>query len=66
MQEELENVEETQQVEETPQAEETTDVVDESKFQSAGDDSVIKIDLNKPVEEPVEEESMGMMSRRGV
>jgi len=55
MQEELENVEETQQVEETPQAEETTDVVDESKFQSAGDDSVIKIDLNKPVEEPVEE-----------
>ena len=55
MQEELENVEETQQVEETPQAEETTDVVDESKFESAGDDSVIKIDLNKPVEEPVEE-----------
>ena len=55
MQEELENVEETQQVAETPQAEETTDVVDESKFQSAGDDSVIKIDLNKPVEEPVEE-----------
>jgi hypothetical protein len=53
MEQELENVEETQQenqVEETPQ-------VDESKFESAGDDSVIKVDLSKPVEteEVVEE-----------
>ena len=35
MEQELENVEETQQV-------------DESKFESAGDDSVIKVDLSKP------------------
>ena len=33
-------------VEETTQ--ETTEQVDESKFESAGDDSVIKVDLNKP------------------
>ena len=46
MEQELENVEETQQ-------EETTQGVDESKFESAGDDSVIKIDLTKP---PVTEE----------
>ena len=32
----------TEQVEETPQ-------IDESKFDSAGDDSVIKIDLDKPI-----------------
>ena len=56
MQEELENNEETQQVEETPQVEETVSTVDESKFESAGDDSVIKVDLSKPVEEAVEEE----------
>ncbi len=36
MEQELENVEETQQT-------------DESKFESAGDDSVIKVDLSKPV-----------------
>ena len=47
MEEKLEEVvEETtketiEQVEETPQ-------IDESKFESAGDDSVMKIDLNKP------------------
>jgi hypothetical protein len=35
-------------VEETTQ--ETTGQVDESKFESAGDDSVIKVDLNKPPE----------------
>ena len=35
-------------VEETTQ--ETTEQVDESKFESAGDDSVIKVDLNKPPE----------------
>ena len=35
-------------VEETTQ--ETTKQVDESKFESAGDDSVIKVDLSKPIE----------------
>ena len=35
-------------VEETTQ--ETTEQVDESKFESAGDDSVIKVDLSKPIE----------------
>jgi hypothetical protein len=35
-----------QVVEETTQ--ETTDQVDESKFESAGDDNVIKVDLSKP------------------
>ena len=40
MEQELENVEETQQVE-------------ESKFMSDGDDSVIKVDLSKP---PTEDE----------
>ena len=35
-----------QVVEETTQ--ETTEQVDESKFESAGDDSVIKVDLSKP------------------
>ena len=55
MQEELENNEETQQVEETPQVEETVNTVDESKFESAGDDSVIKVDLSKPVEATTEE-----------
>ena len=44
-------------VEETTQ--ETTEQVDESKFESAGDDSVIKVDLSKPAtpeenEEPKE------------
>ena len=47
MEQELENVEEVQQ--ETP-----TQEVDESKFESAGDDSVLKIDLSKP---PVTEEN---------
>ena len=37
---------EEQVVEETTQ--ETTEQVDESKFESAGDDSVIKVDLSKP------------------
>ena len=47
MEEKLEEVvekttqETTEQVEETPQ-------VDESKFESAGDDSIIKVDLSKP------------------
>ena len=50
MEQELENVEEVQQ-------EETTQEVDESKFESAGNDEVIKVDLSKPVEtdEVVEE-----------
>ena len=43
MEQELENVEETQQVEET-------------KFMSEGDDSVIKVDLSKPPTEKTEEE----------
>ena len=53
MEEKLEEVveettqETTEQVEETPQ-------VDESKFESAGDDSVVKVDLSKPPK-PVEE-----------
>ena len=42
MEEKDENV-----VEETTQ--ETTEQVDESKFESAGDDSVIKVDLSKPL-----------------
>ena len=41
-------------VEETTQ--ETTEQVDESKFESAGDDSVIKIDLNAPPQEKEETE----------
>ena len=52
MEEEKENVvEETTQEQETPQ-------IDESKFESAGDDSVIKVDLSQPppvAEEVVEE-----------
>ena len=39
-------------VEETTQ--ETTEQVDESKFESAGDDTVVKVDLSKPPK-PVEE-----------
>ena len=41
-------------VEETTQ--ETTEQVDESKFESAGDDSVIKVDLSAPPQEEVETE----------
>ena len=41
-------------VEETTQ--ETTEQVDESKFESAGDDSVIKVDLSSPPQEKVETE----------
>ena len=48
-QESTEQVEETTKVEETPQT-------DESKFKSAGDDSVIKIDLSKPPTKPEENE----------
>jgi len=46
--EEKENV-----VEETTQEQ----TIDESKFQSAEDDSVIKIDLDKPVEDATGEQS---------
>jgi len=58
MEQELENVEETQQ---ENQIEETSQV-DESKFESAGDDSVVKVDLSKPIEpkedeDPKEEET---------
>ena len=51
MEEKNENVveettqETTEKVEETPQ-------IDESKFESAGDDSVIKVDLSKPPVKP--------------
>ena len=38
-------------MEENENVEETTNVVDESKFKSAGDDSVIKVDLSKPIQE---------------
>ena len=38
-------------MEEYENVEETTNVVDESKFESAGDDSVIKVDLSKPIQE---------------
>jgi hypothetical protein len=44
-----------QVVDETTQ--ETVDTVDESKFESAGDDSVIKIDLDKPIEDEKPEEA---------
>jgi hypothetical protein len=50
MEEENENV-----VEETTQ-DQTVETVDESKFESAGDDSVIKVDLNAPPQEKVETE----------
>jgi len=49
--EENENV-----VEETTQ-EQTVETVDESKFNSAGDDSVIKVDLNKPIENENQKET---------
>ena len=55
MEEKNENVveettqETTEKVEETPQ-------IDESKFESAGDDSVIKVDLSKPPVIPEENE----------
>ena len=55
MEEKNENVvEETtqDQVEQTPVEE--TPQIDESKFESAGDDGVIKVDLSKPLK-PVEE-----------
>ena len=47
MEQEVENIEEVQQ-------EETTQSVDETKFESAGNDEVIKVDLSKP---PVTEEN---------
>ena len=40
-------------VEETTQEQ----TVDESKFESAGDDSVIKLDLSKPIENETQEET---------
>ena len=46
-------------VEQTTQ--ETTEQVDESKFESAGDDSVIKVDLSKP---PKPKEEINHMVRR--
>ena len=55
--EENENV-----VEETTQEQ----TVDESKFQSAGDDSVIKVDLSKPVEDATREQSTDEVPVRDV
>ncbi len=43
-------------VDETTQ-EQTVETVDENKFDSAGDDSVIKIDLDKPIENETTEET---------
>jgi len=62
MEQELENVEEVQQeqeVVEEVQQESPTKEVDESKFESAGDDSVLKVDLSAPppAKEDVAEES---------
>tara|TARA_A100000172_G_scaffold74383_2_gene56413 strand:+ start:1025 stop:2224 length:1200 start_codon:yes stop_codon:yes gene_type:complete len=51
MEENNENV-----VDETTQ-EQTVETVDENKFDSAGDDSVIKIDLDKPIENETTEET---------
>jgi len=50
--EENENV-----VEETTQ-EQAVETVDENKFNSAGDDSVIKVDLSKPIENENQEETV--------
>tara|TARA_R100001594_G_scaffold538_1_gene2029 strand:- start:975 stop:2165 length:1191 start_codon:yes stop_codon:yes gene_type:complete len=50
MEENKEVVEETTQ-QTTEQVEEQKPEVDESKFESAGDDSVMKVDLNKPPKE---------------
>ena len=47
MEQELENVENVEQ---------TTQQVDETKFMSADDDSVIKVDLNKPIQDEKPEE----------
>ncbi len=51
-------------VEETIQ--ETTEQVDESKFESAGDDSVIKVDLSKPIEPEQDEVKEDNIDNSGV
>jgi len=51
-------------VEETTQ--ETTEKVDESKFESAGDDSVIKVDLSKPIEPEQDEAKENNVDNSGV
>ena len=51
MEENNENV-----VDETTQ-EQTVETVDESKFDSAGDDSVIKVDLSKPIENETQDDT---------
>tara|TARA_R110002126_G_scaffold73235_9_gene182742 strand:+ start:3709 stop:4920 length:1212 start_codon:yes stop_codon:yes gene_type:complete len=58
--EENENVTEevTQETQDTQEKQEVEKpVVDESKFESAGDDSIIKVDLSKPVEDENQEET---------
>lgn len=61
MEQELENVEETQQ-------ETTMEQTEQTKFQSADDDSVIKIDLSKPPqdEEPEQETTDSTTDNEGV
>ena len=55
MEEKNENVVEETTQETNEQVEETTQI-DESKFESAGDDNVIKVDLNNPPQEKESEE----------
>ncbi len=58
--EENENVTEevTQETQDTQEKQEVEKpVIDESKFESAGDDSIIKVDLSKPVEDENQEET---------
>ena len=51
-----ENKDVVEETTEQPIEEVAEQKIDESKFQSAGDDSVIKVDLNQPPPEPKNEE----------
>ena len=64
----------TEEQVEQPVEEVVEEKIDESKFESAGDDSVIKIDLSKPPvqeseevkqEEPAEEEKVDVIEKHG-
>ena len=48
----------TEEKNEQPIEEAIEQTIDESKFKSAGDDSVIKVDLSKPVENETKEETL--------
>ena len=50
--------EENEKVVEEITQDQTVETVDESKFESAGDDSIIKVDLNAPPQEKVETEAV--------